>query len=95
MIKLVKLITGEELVAEIKDGVENVELKNPVAFTLTQNGMRMIGYPLIPIEGNLVIDKKCIIYMVDVITEIVNGYNKQFGNGIVLANVSELSKLEG
>lgn len=94
MIKVVKLVTGEDVVAdvEIKDESSGrvVILKNPQRFMVTSEGVGSI--PLVPFSD----DEKYIISMNHVVLicepdiNIKNGYNSQFGSGIVVPTSKDI-----
>ena len=87
MIKLFKLVTGEEIIASFKDLGEGLELDIPVRIALTQQGIAMM--PLSPFikEGEkIIISKTNIVFTADVDDEVKNAYNSKFGSGIVIAN---------
>lgn len=85
-VKIVKLITGEEIVAEVsKTSDSNVVLKNPQKFMLTAEGLASM--PLMPLSK----DKEYTIFLNHVLftaepeDDIKNAYNSQYGSGIVVA----------
>jgi hypothetical protein len=86
MLKLVKLVTGEEVLAKVETTPQNgLILENPVRLQLSQKGVAMI--PLSPFmkEGaKITITERDIMFIVDADEDVVNGYNQQFG-GIVVA----------
>ena len=85
MIKIVKLISGEELVADVIENENSLTLKNPQKFMLTGEGLASM--PLMPLSKDK--DYKVSLEHVLIIAEpeddIANSYNSQFGSGIVLA----------
>lgn len=55
MLKFIKLLNGEEIVAEVDDGddwCEKMELRNPLRNVITQNGNMLIAYPCDSVEVN-------------------------------------------
>ena len=83
-----KLVTGEELVAEICSETENmVEFKNPVACVMQrrQDGPALGFMPWMQASnGPFVVSKDKILCSADVADEVKNGYNQIFGAGIVV-----------
>ena len=87
MNKIVKLITGEDVVSdvEISEDGKSLTMKQPQRLVMSQEGLASI--PLMPFSE----DKKYTISMEHVMLfaepdqDIKNGYNSQFGSGIVLA----------
>lgn len=92
MIKIIKLITGEEIVAQTTIGVSNGihTLKNPVRVMYVETGVRMIPFCLLAKDNEIAIQDQHIIYSVDANDELTNAYNAQFGSGIVIPNQTNL-----
>ena len=89
MVKLIKLVTGEEIMGDmewITEG-ESLELENPVRLALTQQGLAMV--PWTPfIKGNKITIssiKVNAIYIADADDDLANEYRSKFG-GITLAH---------
>ena len=90
-VKILKLITGEELLGEILPGGPSVcEIKNPVRIVVLPNKMD----PKTPNVGfapwaefsdqkTFIIDKSHVLCIIEPIKEFVNQYNSMFG-GLVL-----------
>jgi hypothetical protein len=90
-VKILKLITGEELLGEILPGGPSVcEIKNPVRIVVMPNKMD----PKTPNVGfapwaefsdqkTFIIDKSHVLCIIEPIKEFVNQYNSMFG-GLVL-----------
>ena len=89
-IKVLKLVTGEELVVEItNENEDNVTFKNPVAAVLQrsqQNGGAALGFMpwMHAANGPFIIAKSKVICIAEVADEVKNGYNQIFGAGIVV-----------
>ena len=90
-VKALKLVSGEELVAEIVENTENnVTVKNPVATVLQQSrsseGSLATGF--VPwfhaAQGPFKINRDKIVCIAEVADEVKNGYNQIFGAGIVV-----------
>jgi hypothetical protein len=86
MVEFVKLITGEEIIAETiwNDNTQKWTLKNAVKLMLHQNGVAMI--PISPFlkDETVSIHKDHIIFKGELDDEIKNAYNAKYGSGIVL-----------
>jgi hypothetical protein len=87
-IQALKLVNGEELVAEIVTETETtIEFKNPLACVM-QRGEQgpMLGFMpwMQAAEGPFIISRDKIITIAEVAQEIKNGYNNIFGTGIVV-----------
>jgi hypothetical protein len=90
-IKALKLVSGEELVAEIVESAENsVTVKNPVATVLQQSraseGALSTGFMpwFHAAEGPYKILRDKIVCEAEVAPEVKDGYNRVFGAGIVV-----------
>lgn len=89
-IKIVKLVSGEELAVEITEENESsVTFKNPVACVLQrsqQTGGAALGFMpwMHAADGPFTVDKSKIICVANVADEVKNGYNQIFGAGIVV-----------
>jgi len=83
-IKFLKLVTGEDVLAEMSFENERYVLKHPVRILPTREGIGM--GPLNPFSKGekIEIPKEHVIYKDDPDDEIKNAYNAQFGSGIVI-----------
>jgi hypothetical protein len=93
MIQVLKLVTGEELVAEVTCNPDCMVLKNPVRFVVTHEGAGLA--PLSPFAKSkeIKILNTHIVWNDEVEGEVANAYNAQFGSGIVLAGANPNLKL--
>lgn len=87
-IKFVKLITGEELLADVSIIGDAWSFKNPSSMMPTPKGIQPIPYPLIPLEEDIVIKNKDIVFMATPGIDAVNFYNAKFGSGLVVPSNS-------
>ena len=94
MIKLVKLISGEELIADISTEEGLTKLKNPVRLMVTHEGVGMAPFCPLSDAKEVTVLNDHIIYTIDVDQEVRNGYNQQFGTGIVTATANTLGILD-
>lgn len=89
-IKFVKLITGEEIIAdtELDANETHFTLKKGVRIFPTEEGLSFVPFPMFAktTDGGIVVKKEHIVYVVDPEDELRNAYNVKFGTGIVLAN---------
>ncbi len=85
-VKLLKLITGEDIIADIKIDGGEVTLKNPVRMLITPEGVGLGPLsPLIKEGSDIKVSANHIVFTGDVAIEVLNGYNAQFGSGIIQA----------
>ena len=94
MIKIVKLVTGEELIADTDVDHNGITLKQPCAIQLmpsrTDPGQTMMG--LIPYASytedfKVTVSLDKVIWQEKPSKEIYNQYNSAFGSGIQLASI--------
>jgi len=88
-LKVIKLVSGEELVAEVVlEHDDWVEFKNPVAAILqrTKTGEGALGFMpwMHAANGPFNVSKHNIVCIAEVAEEVKNGYNQIFGAGIVV-----------
>ena len=97
-IKIVKLVSGEELLAEVVDAAATmpVTLKNPVRILVIPNKMdpktpqvAFAPWAEFSEEKSFVIDKSHILCIMTPINEFVQQYKSMFG-GIIPVNQSKL-----
>lgn len=94
MVKMFKLLTGEEVIADSEKKETKYILKNPVGIVPTQGGkMAFVPYTGLLKDNVIEIDEKFIVFQGEIEQEIENVYNAQFNNGIVLANAAQGAKL--
>lgn len=97
-IKVLKLITGEEVLAEIEAGELGYSLTNPVQIAIMpgQNGQPKIGFAPWPVhaepekDSEYIIQKKHVVYEYTPAQDYINNYNQIFGSGIVLPPTKQL-----
>lgn len=85
-VRLVKLISGEEFVAEILESDANtISCKNMIKFGMNQNGLIPLPFnPLLPKNHIINYSESHIMFITEVEKEVENFYTEQFG-GIVTA----------
>ena len=87
MIKIFKLITGEEIVAEVVSETEDsVSLKNCVALVLQPSRDGKLSFGFVPfgamVDGDITIKKDKLLFTAAASDDLKNSYNSMFG-GIV------------
>lgn len=95
MIKILKLVTGEELLGdadEVANQLNQIKFVKPCIIQLvpTRSNPEQVGIALIPYatytkNHTIMIDKESVVWEQEPVDEIRNQYNSIFGNGIVLA----------
>ena len=94
MIKIVKLITGEELIADVTaDGI-TMTLRKPCALQMVpsrqnpdQPMMGMFPYAAYTEDHYIDVDIDKIVWDATPVKELYNQYNSAFGSGIQLAGL--------
>ena len=85
MIKVLKLITGEEIIADVEELGNGLTLRNPARLAIHGQGAILVPWLMLTQETNFEILKSHVLFEGDADAELVNGYNQQFGNGLVIA----------
>ena len=86
-VKLIRMITGEEIVAEVLDWKNGVLTIQNALLVIPQQGQ--VGFApwatvINPEMPEIGLDMKHVIYSVEVAEPVVNQYNEIFGSNIVL-----------
>jgi len=91
MIKVIKLITGEDVVSDIEmlENDTKISMKAPQRFVMTQEGLGSI--PLMPFSSDekFVVSMSHVVLIAEPDSEVKNGYSAQHGSGIVVPSVSQ------
>jgi hypothetical protein len=94
MIKIVKLVTGEELIADTESDHNSITLNQPCAIQLipnrgdpSQTMMGLIPYASYTEDFKVTISLDKVIWQEKPSKEIYNQYNSAFGSGIQLAGM--------
>ena len=89
-IKIVRLTTGEELVASVEETDESCTLTNPAILIPAGKDQLAFGQwlPYGEISEGVTIDKRYIVFIVDPITDLLNQYSTSFGSGLVIPSTS-------
>jgi hypothetical protein len=94
MIKLFRLVTGEEVVGEILESTNEFHhIKNPCAIGIAMNStgqptLNMHPWLMFSTEKSVTIKDTHVLFVSDVDIKIQNKYNEIFGSGIVIAKQS-------
>ena len=89
-IKIVKLVTGEEVLSQVEDNIDNVVLKKPMVLVMQQEGLQMVPWLMLAAEQEVTIDKSKIVMIYEARQELVAGYQQQTG-GIVVAPANTIN----
>ena len=87
MIKLIRLVTGEDVICQLERTKTTVKLKKPHRLILTKDGLASM--PLCPFSKDEIyeIDSKNVLFEVEPEADISNSYASQVG-AIVVPNSS-------
>jgi hypothetical protein len=91
-IRIVKLTSGEELIADVTDGATtSLVLKKPAMISLmpsrTDPNQIMVGllpYAQYARDHTVVVDRSFVVWQETPVDELYNQYNTMFGSGIQL-----------
>jgi len=84
-VKVLKLETGEEVVAQIDEGDDDYVIINPVKFMMVQNaqqgvGMEMHPYIMLTSDTEFTLPKNRVVLLCEPVPEIMNAYSNQFND---------------
>ena len=85
-IKIVRLTSGEELIAKIEETDTSVTLKNPAILIPTGKDQLAFGQwlPYADIKDGVTIPKQYVVFVVDPVEEMSAQYDEAFGSGLVV-----------
>jgi len=93
MIKILKLISGEELIADVVESNGTFTLDKPCALHMVpsrsnpeQPSMALIPYAAYTEDHKISVNSSSVVWSETPLKELYNQYNSIFGNGIVVAN---------
>lgn len=96
MIKIVKLVTGEEIIGDV-DEIANqhneIKISKPCVIQLVpsrgnpeQIGMALLPYAAYTKDHTILVKASCVVWTQEPVKELYNQYNSIFGNGLVVAS---------
>ena len=93
MIKIVKLISGEEIIGDVTETDNFITIKKPCVLQLVpsrtnpeQPAMGLFPYAAYVDNHTLTLKEASIVWKEDPLKELYNQYNSVFGNGLVVAS---------
>ena len=93
MIKILKLITGEEIIGDVTRSDNIFQVKKPCALQFVpsrsnpeQPAMGMFPYAAFVADHKINIKVEHVIFEEEPLKELYNQYNSVFGNGLVVAS---------
>lgn len=92
MIKIVKIITGEEIIGDVSSSDDSLSIDRPCVLQLVpsrtsdQPSMALIPYAPYTKNHKISIKVTNVIWVEEPLEDLYNHYNSIFGSGIVVAN---------
>ena len=92
MIKVLQLVTAQEIIGDVDEQGPNFIVKEPATVHMVpQNNGTTFGIGLVPfmpyVDGKVSISKDKVVIEAEPTVEMRNNYSKMFGTGIEIANV--------
>jgi hypothetical protein len=92
MIKIIQLVTAQEIIGDIDEKDDSYLVKDPANIHMVPQGNGgSFGIGLIPfmpyVDGRLTVSKDKVVITAEPSVEMRNNYSKMFGSGIEIANV--------
>jgi len=91
--KLIRIITGEEIIAEVLEETDDtITIQNGLVVLPTNNGVGFAPWATVISKENpeITVNLKHIVYVAEVQEDVVNKYNQMFGNKLQLPNSKKL-----
>lgn len=94
-VKVSKLVTGEDVIADVEIDEVGIVLNNPALIVIQQTQDGRVGASFAPFapyakDGKVRIFKNFVMGEIEVDVKIVNEYNRIFGSGIMIASASDI-----
>jgi hypothetical protein len=91
MIKIIQLVTAQELIGNVDEQETCYVIKDAANIHMVPQQGGSFGIGMIPfmpyVEGSLTINKDKVVIVAEPTVEMRNNYSKMFGSGIEIANV--------
>ena len=91
MIRILKLVTGEEIIGDITENHGEILVKKPCYIQLVpsranpeQPAMALMPYAAYSKEHKVTIDVSSVVWVEEPIADLYNSYNSMFGSGLVV-----------
>ena len=89
MIKITKIVTGEEIVGDVTFTDTHITIKDPCAIAYVpskdqpgQQALGLVPYAAYTKDHSVTIEKSKVVWSEELVEEVYNQYNKVFGSGI-------------
>jgi len=100
-VKIVKFMTGEEVVGDCTKRGSRIFMEKPCAIVLInskstpdQHSMALIPYAAYTKDHKIEIEKRHVVWEADLEDDVLNQYNRLFGTGIQIVNNSLSNPLQ-
>jgi hypothetical protein len=84
-IQFVKMLDGDDVVAEVEKIGDTYVLHSPAKLMITQQGLGMMPMNPFVTDKKITVPASFVIYTATLEDEIRNAYNEKFGSGIIVA----------
>jgi hypothetical protein len=97
-IKVCKLVTGEDIIADIELDQQGYLFSNPAQIVVQQTQDGRVGAAFAPYapyakDGKVRIFGNAVIGEIEIDVKLINEYNRIFGSGIMIAGADEMLSL--
>jgi len=91
-VKIVRLTSGEELIAKVEETDTNVTLKKPAILIPAGKDQLAFGQwlPYADISNGIEISKDYVVFVIDPMNELVAQYEESFGSGLVVPKSKDI-----
>ena len=87
-VKLVKLVTGEDVIADITECDGGLTLRNMARIMIAEDSLGMMPFAPFCKTTEIFVRTEHIICQMELADEVYNAYNSRYGSGIILASQS-------
>jgi len=91
-VKIVRLTSGEELIAKVEETDTNVTLKKPAILIPAGKDQLAFGQwlPYANIKNGIEISKDYVVFVIDPMNELIAQYEESFGSGLVVPKSKDI-----
>ena len=92
-VKLLRIITGEEVIAElVSESDENITIQNGLVVLPTNNGVGFAPWATVISKENpeITVSRKHVVYVAEVQEEVGKKYNEMFGSKLITPNEKKI-----
>ena len=91
--KLIRIVTGEEIIAEVLEETDDtITVQNGLVVLPTNNGIGFAPWATVISKENpeVTMNRKHVVYVAEVQEDVVNKYNEMFGSKLKLPESKKL-----